>query len=48
MATQDFAGRTYLVTGPNTGIGRATVEALAAGGGRVVLAGRSQDRKSVV
>src|SRR5215472_294987 len=35
------AGRTFLVTGGNTGIGLATAAALAGGGGRVYLACRS-------
>jgi len=40
----DLEGRTFFVTGANSGIGRALVEALAARGGRVVLATRSEDR----
>lgn len=35
---------TFLVTGANSGLGRATAEALAAGGDEVVLAGRSEER----
>jgi dehydrogenase/reductase SDR family protein 12 len=39
-----MAGRTVLVTGPTSGLGRATTQALAALGARVVLVGRSQER----
>ncbi len=38
------AGRTFLVTGANSGIGRTLVDALAADGGAVVLAARSEER----
>ena len=40
----DLQGRTFLVTGASSGLGRATVEALAARGGRVILAARSEER----
>lgn len=37
-------GRTVLVTGPTSGLGRAAVEDLAALGARVILVGRSSER----
>jgi retinol dehydrogenase-12 len=40
----DLAGRTFLVTGGNTGIGLATARGLAARGGRVHIACRSAAR----
>jgi retinol dehydrogenase-12 len=44
VTANDLQGRTFLVTGASSGIGRAMVEALAARGGRVVLACRSEER----
>jgi dehydrogenase/reductase SDR family protein 13 len=44
----DLPGRTFFVTGATSGIGRALVEALAAGGGGVVLATRSEERTAPV
>ena len=44
----DLAGRTFLVTGANSGLGRATADALAARGGAVVLAARSEERTRAV
>lgn len=37
-------GRTVLVTGPTSGLGRATAESMASLGARVVLVGRSSER----
>ena len=44
MTDTDLHGRTFYVTGASSGIGRAMVEALAARGGSVVLAARSEAR----
>lgn len=43
-----LAGRTVLVTGPTSGLGRATTDALAALGARVILVGRSRERLTAV
>ena len=39
-----LVGRTVLITGPTSGLGRAATDALAALGARVVLVGRSEER----
>ena len=44
----DQSGRTIVVTGATSGIGRATAEALAGCGARVVLAVRNTDRGAAV
>ena len=48
MTAADLQGRTFFVTGANSGIGRAMVEALAARGANVVLASRSKERTEPV
>ena len=48
MTAADLQGRTFFVTGANSGIGRAMVEALAARGASVVLASRSKERTEPV
>src|SRR5712691_9188327 len=40
----DLSGRTFLVTGANTGIGRATAGDLASRGGKVFVACRSAEK----
>lgn len=43
-----LAGKTVLVTGPTSGLGKAATEALAALGARVLLVGRSEERLAAV
>ncbi len=43
-APDALRGRTALVTGPTSGLGRATADGLAAAGARVILVGRSEER----
>jgi NAD(P)-dependent dehydrogenase (short-subunit alcohol dehydrogenase family) len=44
VPTPDMAGRSVIVTGANSGIGRAAAHALAGAGARVVLAVRNTDK----
>jgi len=48
MATRDLSGKTIVITGPNTGIGRATAVALGRRGAKLFLAGRSAERMQPV
>lgn len=47
-AGQDLDGKTMIVTGANTGIGRVTAETLAKRGAKVILACRSQEKTEPV
>ena len=48
VARGALEGRTALVTGPTSGLGRAATDELAALGARVVLVGRSEERLNAV
>jgi len=43
-ADGSMTGKTVLITGPTSGLGRATADALASAGARLILVGRSEER----
>ena len=47
-AAGSLRGRTILITGPTSGLGRATADALAALGARLILVGRDPERLAAV
>ena len=48
MSDQDLQGKNVLVTGANSGIGRATALELARRGGKVFVAARSEEKSKEV
>jgi NAD(P)-dependent dehydrogenase (short-subunit alcohol dehydrogenase family) len=42
----DLTGKTFVITGANSGLGAATTRALAAAGGEVIMACRDVDKAS--
>lgn len=48
MSEHDLQGKTFLITGASSGIGRVTAMTLARRGGEVILAGRSQAKTEAV